>query len=91
MGKKARLQKHHITYRPEWVVELKQSWHRVISRIQITRATPEQYRLLVNFHHAIAHELNRMRRELDTGGEDLRDYPPKRERIGKGEGDESAS
>lgn len=83
----ARIQKHHITYRPEWVVELKQSWHRVISRIQITKATEEQYRLLVNFQHAITHECNRMRKELDVGG-DLRDYPPRRERIKGGEGDD---
>jgi len=80
----ARVQKHHITYKPvEWEVELKMSWHRVISRIQITRATPEQYRLLINFIHSLTHECNRMRKELDTGLDlrDIKGKPPKREKI----------
>ena len=61
------LQAHHIIYEPEWMVPLTNQMHRVISRIQNTRATPEQYVKLTNFLHSVAHEWNRMRMELDTG------------------------
>ena len=63
----ARVQGHHITYEPEWVVDLTNQMHRCISRIQNTRATPEQYARLINFQHAISFEANRMRCELDLG------------------------
>lgn len=62
----ARIQLHHITYDPPWIVELNMLMHRTISRIQQTRATPEQYALLVNYNHAVSWECNRMRMELDT-------------------------
>ena len=62
----ARLNMHHITYNPEWTVEITNQMHRCISRIQITRATDEQYMRLVNFQHAISYETNRMRQELDV-------------------------
>jgi hypothetical protein len=45
--------------------------HRCVSRIQQTRATQQQYADVTNFVHAVVAEWNRMRRELDTGG-DLR-------------------
>lgn len=63
----ARIQEHHITYEPEWTVELTMQMHRCISRIQQTRATPEQYARVTNFMHSVAVEWNRMRQELDTG------------------------
>jgi hypothetical protein len=72
----AKLQEHHITYNPEWTVELSAQMHKVITTIQITKASPEQYARLVNFQHALSHELNRMRQELDTGL-DLRTKKPK--------------
>ena len=58
---------HHITYDPPWEVELTMQMHRCISRIQQTRATPEQYARVVNFWHAVSFEANRMRSELDCG------------------------
>ncbi len=67
----ARIQLHHITYNPEWTVELNMLQHRTISRIQISHATPQRYADLTNFLHAVTYEWNRMRKELDLGG-DLR-------------------
>lgn len=68
----ARIQRHHIVYQPkEWLVELNMLQHRAISRIQITKATPEAYAYVTNFMHAVASEWNRMRQELDTR-QDLR-------------------
>jgi hypothetical protein len=60
------IQRHHITYDPEWIVELTMKMHQVISYLQRTKATPEQYALMINFQHAITYECNRMRMELDT-------------------------
>jgi len=70
------LQVHHISYDTEWEVDLGMAEHRVISRIQNTRATPEQYARVTNFMHAVAFEWGRMREELDTGY-DLRQRKPK--------------
>lgn len=63
----ARIQRHHISYDPEWLVEINMLMHRAISRVQATRATPQQYADLTNFLHAVAAEWNRMRLEMDTG------------------------
>jgi uncharacterized protein involved in exopolysaccharide biosynthesis len=52
-------------------VEIGNLMHRCVSRIQQTRATQQQYADVTNFVHAVVAEWNRMRRELDTGG-DLR-------------------
>ena len=73
----ATLQRHHITYDPEWTVDLNMLMHRTISRIQITKATSEQYAWLTNFVHAVNFEHNRMRQELDCPGLDLRQVRPK--------------
>jgi len=74
----ARIQEHHISYDPEWTVSINMLMHRTISRIQITKATPEQYARMINFQHAVSFECNRMREELDTGL-DLRNLKPKKE------------
>lgn len=79
----ARTQGHHITYEPEWVLGINMLQHRTISRIQITKATPEQYAGLTNFLHAVTFEHNRMRQELDTGL-DLRQLKPKGPKKKKG-------
>jgi hypothetical protein len=81
----ARIQEHHITYRPEWKVELNMLMHRTISRIQQTKATGQQYADVTNFMHSVSYEWNRMRQELDTG-EDLRVVESKRKKGGKGDG-----
>jgi len=73
----ARIQEHHISYDPEWTVSINMLMHRTISRIQITKATPEQYARMINFQHAVSFECNRMREELDTGL-DLRNLKPKK-------------
>lgn len=79
------VQRHHITYDPEWVVDLTMQMHRCISRIQQTRATEEQYARVVNFQHALTYEANRMRQELDTG-EDLRVKRPITDEQGNNKG-----
>lgn len=63
----AKINVHHITYKPEWTVELTGQQHRVITTLQNTRGSPEQYARWINFMHSLMHELNRMRMELDTG------------------------
>ena len=62
----AKIQRHHITYEPEWTVELTGHMHRCISVIQHTKSTPEQYARVINFLHSVSFEANRMRQELDT-------------------------
>ena len=62
-----RLNNHHISYDPEWVVEVSWQFHAYISRVQRTRATEESYALLVNELHALSAEVNRQRQELDSG------------------------
>lgn len=61
----AKINRHHITYDPEWVVELTGQQHRLITVIQNTKASEEQYARLVNFLHALTFEINRIRQELD--------------------------
>jgi hypothetical protein len=61
----SRINDHHITYNPQWTVEITGQMHRTITSIQITKATPDHYARLTNFLHSIAHEWNRMRAELD--------------------------
>ena len=79
----ARMQRHHITYEPEWIVEINMLMHRTISRIQITKATPEAYAGLTNYVHAVNFEHNRMRQELDCPGLDLRQLKPKKRKFKK--------
>jgi len=62
----ARLQMHHVTYNPPWEVEVTRQMHTCLGTIQMTKATEEQYARLINFQHALSHEVNRMRAELDT-------------------------
>lgn len=59
------INRHHITYEPEWIVELNGLQHKTMTTIQRTNASPEKYAALTNFMHAVAHEWNRMRQELD--------------------------
>lgn len=84
----ARIQIHHLEYLPEeWTMELNMLMHRTISRIQQTKATPAQYALLTNYMHSVGVEWNRMRKELDVGG-DFRNLKPKKEgrKNGKAKG-----
>lgn len=62
----ARINRHHITYDPEWTVEITAQMHRLLMVVQRTKATPEQYARITNFIHSINFEWNRMRQELDT-------------------------
>lgn len=63
---KRRAQMHHIRYEPDWTVELTGQMHRVITTIQNTNPSPEQYARITNFVHSIVEEWQRMRRDLDT-------------------------
>ena len=62
------LNKHHIAYNPEWTVEIGYQEHKVITNIQRSSKNKEElYARLINLQHAISHECNRVRMELDTG------------------------
>lgn len=56
----ARINRHHITYEPEFIVEIWARWHREITFIQRTKATPEFERLLKNFMMSLQHEWARV-------------------------------
>lgn len=58
-------QGHHITYEPEWIVDINALQHKTLTTIQRTSATPENYANLTNFVHAVLFEWNRMRQQLD--------------------------
>jgi len=72
-----RTQMHHIRYDTDWKVELTGQQHRVITTIQNTNASPEQYARITNFIHSILEEWNRMRMELDTGIKQPKQRKPK--------------
>ena len=57
-------QKHHITYSPEWIVELNGWQHKVITHIQRLKPTQKNYEQVLGFHHALSHELNRIAYQL---------------------------
>jgi len=59
-------QKHHIQYDPDWIVELTGWQHKVITHIQRMKPTGKNYAALTNFAHAVMHEWNRIRCQLDT-------------------------
>lgn len=61
-----RTQMHHIRYEPDWTVELTGQMHRLITTIQNTNPSPEQYARITNFLHSLVEEWQRMRRDLDT-------------------------
>jgi len=67
----AKINRHHPDYSyPDWTLELTGQQHRVITVIQNTKSSPEQYARLTNFIHALVVEWTRMRRELDIASED---------------------
>ena len=61
-----RLQTHHVSYDPEWTVELQNYMHKTITIIQNAKPTQERYAGLVNFMHALCWEFNRYRAYLDS-------------------------
>lgn len=61
-----RTQTHHITYDPEWTVELQNYQHKVITILQNSIPTEERYMWLNDFVHALTWEYNRFRMFLDT-------------------------
>ena len=46
-------QKHHITYKPEWTVELTGWEHKIITHIQRRKAGGENYAATANLMHAL--------------------------------------
>lgn len=64
---------HHIVYNKDmpdggWTVELNGIQHQTLTAIQRMKATPQNYASLTNFLHAVSYEWNKMRQELDIGG-----------------------
>ena len=59
------IQTHHISYDPEWTVDIKGTMHKCLTLIQRTNPTPGQYAILTGFVHAVMYEWNRYRMELD--------------------------
>jgi hypothetical protein len=62
-----KMNKHHITYVPEWTVEIGYMEHKVVTNIQRSNSTEELYARVENLTIAITHEKNRIRMELDLG------------------------
>ena len=63
-----KLNKHHVVYNPEWALEIGYQEHKVITNIQRSSKNKEElYARVVNLIHALTHEANRIRMELDTG------------------------
>ena len=58
-------QRHHITYKPAWIVELTGWQHKVITYIQRLKPTRTNYAAVTNFMHAVCHEWQRLRYQLD--------------------------
>jgi anaerobic selenocysteine-containing dehydrogenase len=61
------INRHHVSYDPEWIPEITGIQHKTLMSIQRMNATPENYAKLTNFMHAVAYEWNRIRQELDGG------------------------
>ena len=77
-----RWNKHHIVYEgdydwPDFTVDVTWSSHRVISYIQLTKATPGKLRQLDDLIDALSFEKLRMKMELQSGL-DLRMVKPRR-------------
>lgn len=62
-----KINRHHIRYEPEFVVELGYQEHKVVTNIQRSNATEELYARLENLELAIAAEKLRVRMELELG------------------------
>lgn len=58
-------QRHHITYDPEWIVDINALQHKVVTVLQRTNPTPQRYAELTNFVHAVLYIWNEMRQDLD--------------------------
>ena len=55
-----KINRHHIVYKPEFVVEVWARHHLEITYIQRQKATPEFRKYLHNFMISIQHEYNRV-------------------------------
>lgn len=64
----AKLNLHHISYDPEWTVDLPWTVHKSLWPYQKAKATEERYRLVTNIMHAWGEVWQRMRRDLDVEG-----------------------
>ena len=62
-----RINRHHVRYDPDWVLELNWLQHKTVTNVQQMNSTPENFAKVTNFLHALSFEWNRMRAELDTG------------------------
>ena len=72
-----RVNHHHITYKDkpmdsvDWIVEVNGVDHKMLTILQRMKSTPENYAHITNVLHAVAHEWERMRKDLDTIQEDF--------------------
>ncbi len=62
-----RINRHHIYYGPDWIVELNWLQHRAVTNLQQMNGNDKNYAKAVNFQTAVNHEVNRIRAEIDTG------------------------
>jgi len=60
------INRHHITYEPEWIVEVNGQWHRSLTILQNMNATEDNYAKVIDLLHAVMYEANRIRQGLDT-------------------------
>lgn len=56
----ARKQRHHITYNPEWIVELTGWQHKVVTHLQNMKATQENINQVTGFMNAVIYEWQRL-------------------------------
>jgi hypothetical protein len=55
-----KINRHHITYNPEWVVEVWARHHREITIVQGWKANEQNRKHLHNFIQSLSHEYNRI-------------------------------
>ncbi len=62
-------QKHHIVYKndhqEDWTVEINGWQHKVVTQLQRMKATHTNYAAVTNFVHAVIHEWQRIRYQID--------------------------
>ena len=62
-----KLQKHHISYKPEITVGIRGDAHRIMHTIQRTMGTIAQINWIKDYILALAYEVIRMEGEVQTG------------------------
>ena len=68
------IHKHHISYDPEWTVDVPGYFHKTITWITRMADTEENYAMCISMLHALMHECNMRRMKLDREENDARTH-----------------